>query len=181
MTDHGGVSAARIDYEHHQFIARDGTVLTMKPIPKLLLERLYNSQEGKPKVPVVEVMIAGQFPRKESNPEDPDYKQALEEWQTAKNLRIVRFVIINGIVDPAPDCFVRENSEFFPDETEGGMKYLWIVSLLGSEGEDLQLLSEALMSQTAVTEKGVELASNSFPGDGGGNPVATVPDAESAD
>jgi hypothetical protein len=167
MTDMGNVSPS-VDYANRKFIARDGTELTLRPLPKLILERLYNNTDGKPKPPIIEVEIAGQFKRMESNPNDPAFLARLQEWESAKNLRLLKFVAVEGVVELPPADFIRHYSEYFPEETEQGMKYLWVVGLLGADGEDIPLFMEALTSQTAVTEKGLETASETFPGDGRG-------------
>lgn len=179
MTDHGEVSAF-VDYEQHQFVTRDGTRLTLQPIPKMILERLYSDQNGKPKPPVVEVVIGGQFARKETNPDDPAYKQALEEWRAQKSMRILKYGLVHGVVENPPTTFIQEYIEYFPDESEAGMKYLWILSLLGSEGEDIRLISEAVVGQTAPTDKGIEIATDSFPRDGAEHPGDGLPAVETA-
>lgn len=165
MTDNGEVSP-RIDYARHVFIARDGTELELRPIPKLILERLYNDKTGRPKPPLVDVTIAGQFARKQANPNDPDYLKACEQWDAERNLRLTRYVLTYGIKTDAPESFAEEYREFFPHANAQELRYLWVAQLLGeTNAEDWKVLTEGIISQTAVTESGVAQATEQFPSD----------------
>lgn len=175
------MTEAFVDYENHQFVTRDGIRLSLQPISKMVLERLYADQNGKPKPPIVEVTIGGQFVRKEPNPDDPDYKLALKKWQDAKNFRLLKFGIVHGVKDCPPVEFVQEYDEYFPGETEPNMKYLWIVSMMGPDGEDAKMLADAIVGQTVITETGVKEAENSFPGDGTGDASEPIPAVEATD
>lgn len=165
MVDSGSVRPC-VDYERRVFIARDGTEVRLKPISRLVLERLYNDQSGKPKVPKVPVNIAGQQ-RMQENPDDPDYLSAVQRWEGERNLRITRYFLIYGVADDAPDDFVQEYREFFPDASANELRYLWLVGLLGEDNpEDWELITAAITGQTAPTEKGVAQSTDSFRGTG---------------
>jgi len=181
MVDNGKVRPC-VDYERRIFVARDGTEVRLKPISRLILERLYNHTDGKPPVPKVEVEIAGHHTRMEENPEDPAYKEALENWEGERNLRITRYFLTHGVADNAPDSFVEEYREFFPNANDNEMRYLWMVQLLGEEErEDWKLITQAITGQTAPTAKGIEQAEAAFPGDSqrdSDQPVSAVEPAD---
>lgn len=169
------------DFEHRQFVTRTGVRLTLKPLPKLVLDRLYSDQHGKPKVPIVEVTVGGKFKTMQENPDDPDYLEQLAKWEQDKSRRILYYGMTNGIEEDPPQEFVDEYRVYFPGETLAGLKYIWIVSMLGAEGEDVELLSEAIVSQTVATEKGIKSAEDSFQSDGTGTSDQPVPVVEATD
>lgn len=179
MTDHGEVSAS-VDYANRQYITKEGIRLTLKPLSRLVLERLYNNTDGKPKIPIIEVTIGGQFKRMEQNPEDPDYKTALDEWQSERNIGLARYLFVHGIVEDPPETFTNEYRSYSPNMGDYDIKYLWIVSLLGATDEEqmtgMKDLSEALTGQTMPTEKGMREAEESFRSNGGGTSGDAVPD-----
>lgn len=156
----------RIDYGRRVFITRSGVELQLQRVSPVILERIHGDRSGKPKVPRVEVKMAGGHTRVEDNPNDPDYAQALKEWNQDHNSRIVKYVFVHGIANETPVEFVQEHAEFFPDATASDMKYLWIGSLVDEESTDIQKLIEAITGQNAITEEGLEQATASFPGDG---------------
>jgi hypothetical protein len=43
------------------------------------------------------------------------------------------------------------------------LRYLWMVELLGDDKEDWELIVQAMMGQTAVTQRGVAQATEQFP------------------
>jgi hypothetical protein len=185
MTENGVVSTVSIDFENHQLVCADGTRLTLLPIPKLVLERLYNDTAGKPKIPIVEVTIGGQYKRNEPNPEDPAYKQALDEWQSAKNIGLARYLVIHGVAESAPDDFADEYRSYSPGMSDFDLKYLWVLTRFGpddaTQTEGVKVLSEAITGQTVPTAEGLEKAEANFPRDGSGQSDHAVPVGEAAD
>lgn len=185
MTDNGVVSTVTIDYENHQLVCGDGTRLTLLPISKLILERLWNDESGKPKIPIIEVTIAGQYKKNEPNPEDPAYKQALDEWQSAKNIGKVRYLVVHGVAESAPDEFVEEYSSYSPGMSAHDLKYLWVLTLFGPDDESqtdgVRVLTEAITGQTAPTAEGLAKAEATFPSNGGGQSDHAVPIGAPAD
>ncbi len=183
MSDNGNVSPnvekqARIDYERRVFITRDGLELTFRPVSKLILERINALQNDKPQVPKVEVLLAGKHKRLEDNPNDPEYIRALNLWTREQQMKHMRYTFWAGIEENPPDEFVRQHREFFPDATDAEMKYLWVASLLGEDGDDIGMLVEGILGQNIVTEKGLEKAMDSFPGESGGQGSEALPAGE---
>lgn len=179
MNGDGVVSTVSIDYENHQLVCADGTRLTLLPIAKLILERLYNDTSGKPKVPIIEVTIAGQYKRNEANPEDPDYKQALEKWQSEKNIGLARYLVIHGIAESAPDEFIEEYRSYSPGMADHDLKYLWVLTKFGpddaTQTQGVKVLSEAITGQTVPTAEGLAKAEATFPSNGSGQSDHAVP------
>lgn len=143
----------------------DGTVVEIADVPSLVLEHILNSEAGKPPVPVVEVNIRG-HKRKQANPDDPAYQEALAAWRAQKQKRLLLFLVTKGVKDDPPEEFVDEYAQFLPDgATVEELKYLWLSAKLNTE-DDIAQFTEALMSQTAITEAGLQEAAEKFPGDG---------------
>lgn len=196
MTDQSGVSTSDlnatkmpvggyIDYEHRQYVSPVSEVrLTLKPLSKLVLERLYNNQDGKPKVPIIEVEIGGKFKAKEANPEDPEYKDALAKWQSDKNLGLARYLILNGIFEDVPDDFAEEYREYAPAINGRDLKYLWVLSVLGEtddqQTEGLKVLTEGLFGMVAPTEQGMREAEETFRSNGREHSSDPIPDGQIA-
>lgn len=178
MTDNGDVRPY-VDHQRRVFITRSGAELHLKPVPALVVERLFKDQSGKPQVPMVDVLIGGKHSRSEPNPNDPAYLNALNDWTLEHQMKVFQYVIWKGIDNATPKDFVKEHRQFLPDATEPEMKYLWIGSLLENL-EDIRLLVDAIIGQTAITEQGLEQAVQSFPGDGEQSGYSGVPAGESA-
>lgn len=144
----------------------DGTDVLMAEVPSLVIEHILNNEAGKPSVPVVEVVIRG-HKRKQTNPDDPDYQAAVERWQQQKQKRLLKFLITKGVQDDPPEDFIEEYAQFLPDDaTPEDFKYLWLAAKLDTDAE-IARFTEALMSQTTITEGGLEEAAAKFPGDSG--------------
>jgi hypothetical protein len=187
MGDNGNVSpkveenVARVDYERRVFITRDGLELTLMPVSKLILERINANQEGKPQVPKIEVLIAGKHKRLEDNPNDPEYLRELNLWTREQQMKHMRYAFWAGIKENPPEEFVGPHREFFPNATDSEMKYLWVASLLGQDGDDIGILVEAILGQNIVTEQGLEKAMDSFPGESSGTGSEVISVGEAAD
>lgn len=156
-----GVSTAYVDPARGVFVTsrKDEIMLSDKPVSALIYERLQN--EGKPKIPDIEVTILGRK-AKEPHPGHPGYLARLEEWQTESQLAVLRYLFIVGTKGTPPPEFAEEHRPFFPNATDLEMKYLWIASRLPDE--DMGLFTEAVMGKALVTSKGLEESADSFRG-----------------
>lgn len=169
------MSSPYVDHERRVFVCRDGTELHLRPVSGIVLERLNADQSGKPQIPVVEVKIAGKHTRREPNPNDPAYIDAVRDWQKNLNMRAIKYAFVHGVIEDPPDDFVEDHREYFPEATRGDMKYLWIGSKVDQDAGDLEMLVEAITGQTSVTPRGVETAVDSFPSDGKRSGPEVVP------
>lgn len=157
------------------FIFSDGTAVETQPVPSLALEHILNSEAGKPQVPIVEVTIAGKHKRREANPKDPAYIAAVKAWEGAKQKRLMLYLVAKGVNEEPPDDFVAEYAMYLPEGAAmDEFKYLWLCPKLEAEGE-IERFIEHLMSQTTVTEAGVQEAAARFPSDGERQPDHRLP------
>lgn len=168
-------SEPRVDYERRVFVTRDGVELKLARVSAIILERLNADQSGKPKPPLVEVKIAGKHTRQESNPDDPEFKEALESWNRERSTQVVKYVFTHGVENEPPEAFLEEHREYFPEATRRDLKYLWVASLVDQVPTDVSKLVEAITGQTLVTQEGLETAMQSFPSDGRRDGSETVP------
>lgn len=152
--------AAHLDTARGMFVTSEGEELKLRPVRALMVERIVNGTAGKPKVPQVEVLIAGKHRRMEDNPADETYQAALAEWKQKKNETLMTYLLTAGISGTPPEVFVEESSLLFPDANDLEMKYLWVISRVPDN--DIEALMEAIMGQTALTQKGLEDAAANF-------------------
>lgn len=165
--ENGAVQAApeiplwSLNVETAVFTTSNGYAIQLKRpsnITSLVLERV--KQEGKPKIPMVEVTIGGKYKQLEANPNDENYKRLLEEWGVESGIRTMRFLYQLGTVVTVPDDFMDERRDFFPNATAGDWKYLYICSLVPDQ--DIEYLTEAIMSMNMPTARGLQEAADSF-------------------
>lgn len=153
-----------LDAERGVYVTKGGYELTLRKVPYLVLERLLNDKSGRPKPPIVEVRIAGKHMSREADPNDPDYKKALEEWETEYKFRIFRYLFSEGVECDVPAEFAKSHLEFFPNASDSFIQYLWICVLLEDDENEIAGLSDAIMGQTMATQSGLESAASRFSG-----------------
>lgn len=148
---------AHVDPARGIFITSRGEEIQLsdKPVSALIVERLQN--EGKPKIPMIEVSILG---RKQSEPHagHEGYQARLKEWEGESQIAVMRYLFVVGTKGQTPQEFVDEQSDFFPNATAGEMKYLWVASRLPDD--DMGLFTEAVMGRAIPSSKGVEQVAN---------------------
>lgn len=143
---------------------RDGTEVELQPVPSMVLEHIVNSEAGKPPVPVVEVTLARGHKRKQENPNDPDYIQAVRLWEAQKQKRLLMYLLTKGVKNEPPPEFVDEYRVYLPEGTGiDELKYLWLAEKIDTE--EIGELTELIMSQTVVTSEGLDEAAAKFPSD----------------
>lgn len=155
-----------LDTERGVFVTRSGFELALVKVPYLVLERLLNDKTGRPKPPIIEVTIAGKYKNREPNPNDPDYKQALAEWDSEYQFRLFRYLFSQGVKCEVPNEFAKEHLEFFPGASDSFMQYLFVCTLLEDDADEIAALSDAIMGQTMPTTSGLEASAQRFPGTG---------------
>lgn len=150
---------AHVDPLRGVFITSRGDEIQLsdRPVSALIYERLQN--EGKPKIPDIEVTILGRK-QKEPHPGHPGYVARLAEWETDSQLAVLRYLFTVGTKGTPPPEFVEEQRPFFPNASDLEMKYLWVASRLPDE--DMALFTEAVMGKNLVTTKGLEESADSF-------------------
>lgn len=147
----------RVDPARGVFITSRGEEIELsdKPVSALIVERL--QQEGRPKIPMIEVTILG---RKQAEPHvgHEGYQARLAEWQADSQMAVMRYMFSVGTKGTPPPEFVEEQSVYFPNATAAEMKYLWVASRLPDE--DMADFTEALLGRAIPTPKAVEQVAN---------------------
>lgn len=149
---------AHVDATRGMFITSKGKEIELsgQAISSLMLERLTN--EGKPKIPMIEVTLLGKHKQMQANPNEPGYLALLKEWEGDVNVKTLRYIFVIGAKGQPPQEFVDVQAQFFPEASDLEMKYLWVSSLLPDE--DIDVFTEAVLGRTTATTKGVESAAN---------------------
>lgn len=153
-----------------------GEEITVKPINALAIQHLTTVKGGSPTKPTPPKVQVGTRkngkPIYELNPDDPDYKQALEEykvalknWENEKNLKLVRYILDRGVETLPPDDYLEDNESYLNGMDESEAKYFWLVDSLEDE-DGLQALTEFIMGQTMPTEEGIAESLDTFHAEG---------------
>ena len=150
-----------LDAERGVFITSEGRELRLRKIRALIAERLVNGQTGRPKVPVVEVTIAGKHKRTEENPADPDYQERLKAWEAGKQERLMTYLFTEGIDGMPSEDEALQFQILFPESNAVEIRYVWLASLIPDD--DVPDLMEAIISRSLVTAKGLETSAQNFP------------------
>lgn len=159
----GEVQLPRVDPARGVFITSDGNEIQLsdKPVNALIAQRL--NQEGKPKIPMVEVTLLGKHKQLEAHPHDEGYLARLAEWREEAEIRVGTYMFNLGVKGQPPQDFVDEHAPLFPSATQSELKYLWVLSQLPYQ--DITAFSEALISRATPTTKGLDEVAESFRGD----------------
>lgn len=155
---------ARVDPERGLFITSRGDEIELsgKQISSLVIDRITN--EGRPRIPMVEVTLMGKHKQLEAHPQDPGYLALLEQHDADSRLTMLRYLFLMGVKGTPPQAFVDDHRPFFPDAADADMKYLWVASRIPDD--DIEIFMEAVMGQAMPTRKGLDEVADSFPGDG---------------
>lgn len=142
-----------------------GIKLRLRPVNPIVIGQMQNDQTGKPAIPMVETLVG---PKKqkhtEPNPDDPEYKEALEKWQAAKYSKFIRYIFTRGVeTDPSKEDRERLR-EFFPGVSLTEIKYNWVAEQLVDDTE-IAILTEAIIGINMATKGGIEEAEARFQGD----------------
>lgn len=147
------------------YLCKDtGVVFHLKKISLLTLRSIQNNMWGMPQPPVVEVAVGPKkIKRRESNPNDPAYKEKLQEWTNAKSERSLEYICTEGVKDNPPQKDVVRLRGYLPGATESQIKYAWIVEQF-TNPDEIGELSDKIVSMVAPSEKGISDAESTFPG-----------------
>ena len=154
-------------------ILSSGVVLRAKKIPIILIQRI-QSRMVPPSPPVV---FLKEKERNEPNPQDPDFKRRLAQWEMDRGLAILNIfagygtelvstpssfpgVMDEGWVEDFKDIYEDEIPEKFT-----ARRYLaWLTCLAITDKDDLDKISDAVSAKIGVSASAVVEEMNSFPG-----------------
>lgn len=157
-----------------------GAVVRAKRVPDNLL-LAWQRQHQTPKPPIVTIEQEGRRPRREENPNDPDYLQAVETYQIEVAAAMTDFIHLTGmeIVSLPEGMKPFEEDDEWEEELEAvgltvpagkaSRRLLWIRYKVAPSSDDLSLIS-SVYSQAVqdVDEEEVAIKEEQFPGEAGG-------------
>lgn len=169
-----------VPVKKHNYTTRLGVALELRPISSLTLRQLQRDQTGKPQPPKVESVVG---PKKQKivapNPDDPDYKTALAEWQEDRNIRYMAYVLARGVCAEPDEESVERLLEAAPGLTKTSLKYLWVLEQVEDDVEIGEIVG-LIVGQTIPTPKGISDAEDRFRSDDQRESAEGIPAAEVA-
>jgi hypothetical protein len=146
------------------FIASNGNEIELSdhPISALIVQRL--QQEGKPRIPMIEITLLGKHKQIEPHAGHEGYRARLAEWEEEAQMRLVRYLFVIGTKGTPPQEFIDEQAQFFPNAPDSEMKYLWVASRLPDA--DIGDFREAVMGRTLPAAKGLNESAETFRSEG---------------
>lgn len=158
-----GETLPRVDAVAGVFLTSKGgrIALSDRQVSALIIQRI--QQQGKPKIPLVEVTLMGKHKQMEAHPHDEGYLAQLAEWEEESNASLLRYLFNVGVKGQPPQEFLDEYRYYVPDASPQELKYLWVSSQLPDD--DIGAFTEALIGQSEPTQKGLDEAADSFRGE----------------
>jgi hypothetical protein len=141
-----------------------GSTWRIQKVSAMAVYAIQASQVGKPSIPWVEVEVGGKLKRRERNPDDPDYKKALKSWENERSMVLMRYMILNGVVDEPAEGYEQLIEGLVDTDKADEVKFFWIAEQCDevAMGELMEAISEFAMP----TEEGIAEAEENFPGEG---------------
>ena len=148
----------------------NGIVLKVKPVPLFLVQSAVTKLE-KPRVPIVDIAEKG---RKEPNPDDPAYLEALERYEALTIEAALDIGLVAGIeVVSIPEGVYGENDdgwlaplEFLGmevDQRPNGRRLSWLRYYAIASADDLANVSVVILRNLGLSEEEVGKAAESLP------------------
>lgn len=173
-------------------ISRNGKAPTIKTPSGLILhllpvdsERIYyiQSEAGRPEPPVVQHEGVGGVIIEIPDENDEQYLEELGGWRTMKQLKLVNYACVMGVMEDPPESFgdnIRDELEYYTGKTPHrfDIKWEWLKSLYRDHDDGMWAgileLSNVIIGLVMPTEKGIENAEDSFPGRIQAKPLAVA-------
>lgn len=152
-----------------------GAQVRAKRVPDNLVLTLHR-QNPAPKPPIVEIREEGRRPRREENPNDPDYVQALETYQLEIANKMTDLILLAGMevvnLPKGMDEYDAEGEWVEELEAMGldvplgkaSRRLLWIRYQVAPLATDLETISSVYARVAEVSEEGVEAKEEQFQG-----------------
>lgn len=150
----------RVDAARGVFITSRGEEIELanKPVSYLIIHRIQSV--GKPKIPMIEVLLLGKHKQLEPFVGHEGYQAQLKQWEEDSQIALMQYLFVVGTKGQPPQDFIDEQGFFFPNASVSELKYLWVASRLPDE--DMGAFSEAIMGKTIATAKGLDESADSF-------------------
>jgi hypothetical protein len=151
-----------------------GVVLRTKPMPKnKIADVMLALERQRPKVPVLWLEEKG---RKEENPNDPEYLDAMEEFAIRLVLRVLDLVTIYATeIESKPETIPDVNNPIWHEELEyfgitipqsPNLRYLiWVKKMCLVTDEDTAKWSNGLLKVSGILEAEVQAEMDRFRSD----------------
>lgn len=154
----------RVDAARGVFITSRGTEIELanQPVSYLIVHRIQSA--GKPKIPMIEVLLLGKHRQLEPFVGHEGYQAQLKQWEEDSQIALMQYLFVVGTKGQPPQEFIDEQGFYFPNATGSEMKYLWVASRLPDE--DMAAFSEAIMGRTITTAKGLDESAETFRSEG---------------
>lgn len=147
------------------YVTKKGVTLQLNTVSNYAIRHIREDKIGMPQPPIVETTLGPKkIKHREANPEDPEYKAALNAWNLKQNDKIALYVVTRGVASEPSEEEARELREFTSDVTGAHIKYLWVLEQL-IDDDEFAILIPVIMGQTIPTEQGIGAAESRFPGD----------------
>lgn len=156
----------------------NGVKVRVKPLPDLLLRKLYTQYEA-PEPPEVEVTSGGKT-WTEPNPDDPAYQDAMRRYTMNIANGVVNLHLLKGfdIIETPDDIPEYEEDDTWEDELAAigidipdnplQKRLAWIEYRIVASNSDMDKIQEASQKLSGVTEEDVAAAQEQFRGITGG-------------
>ena len=152
-----------------------GVVVQTKRVPWALVAAVdARMGRSRPKPPVVFLAQRG---RQQENPDDPDYKAALQSWETDKALATYDVFLLEGIDvistpkelgGPNDQDWIERMEALGEDVSTGARrKVRWLRYVAAPDPAAIGLLIQEVGNRTFVSEDEVQAAAGQFPDDEG--------------
>lgn len=165
----------RFDPENRQYTTESGYVIEFYPISAGIIDRVQQAYEQKfeePEPPLVEVDHGKNRTSFRRDTADPGYVLEYNRWQTKVLRALNEWLFANGlsiktdtpIENAIRDAVLKLEEEVGIENTEASEWYTTISSITTTD--EYKFLSEAVVSNSSITQEGLAQAQKDFPGNG---------------
>lgn len=97
---------------------------------------------------------------------DPKYQEDLLQWEERKSSQLMRYIIVQGVLDAPPDDMWDEGyAQLGMEATDADIKYFWIINKL-NDTDVMTDFYKSMIGVTMPTVEGMKTAGEAFPSDG---------------
>jgi hypothetical protein len=153
-------SAGGLDVMKRTFTTQNGVVFHLNPVSAFVLQYLGADESDRPQPPLIEVQYGNGAKGKERDVNDPAYQKELAAFEGKRQMRTMEYALNEGITENPPDEWVEHQRVYLPKASKETLKYLWIMGHF--QPDEVPVLTEAILSMTQATPKGLEQSAARF-------------------